>query len=94
MSPPATPIWGDATRREKSLRACAPLPLSWCRAARTIEERQIEFEEMRRGEFGGRLFAPDLPEPTVQQGDDFLLNLRIVQQTQERLFESLALLCI
>jgi SAM (Sterile alpha motif) domain-containing protein/adenylate/guanylate cyclase family protein len=40
------------------------------------------------------LIRPDLPEPTVQQGDDFLLNLRIVQQTQERLFESLALLCL
>ena len=47
---------------------------------------------MHRGEFGGGLFAPDLPEPTAQQGDDFLLNLRIVQQTQERPFESLVLL--
>jgi len=27
-----------------------------------------------------------------QQGDDFLLNLRIVHQTQERLVESLMLL--
>ena len=32
--------------------------------------------------------------PTVHQGDDFLLNLRIVQQTQERLFERLVLLCV
>jgi hypothetical protein len=53
----------------------------------------------KAGDTGGfaswkRLFAPDLPEPAVQQGDDFLLNLRIVQQTQERLFESLALLCL
>ena len=39
-----------------------------------------------------RLFAPDLPEATAQQGHDFLLNLRIVQQTQERLLESLVLL--
>jgi hypothetical protein len=36
---------------------------------------------MHPGEFGGGLFAPDLPEST---GDDFLLNLRIVQQTQEQ----------
>jgi hypothetical protein len=53
----------------------------------------------KAGDTGGfaswkRLFAPDLPEPAVQQGDDFLLNLRIVQQTQERLFESLVLLCL
>jgi hypothetical protein len=41
-----------------------------------------------------RLFAPNLPEPTAQQGDDFLLNLRIVQQTQQRLFESFILLCL
>ena len=27
--------------------------------------------------WAGPLFAPDLPEPTAQQGDDFLLNLRI-----------------
>jgi len=47
---------------------------------------------MHRGEFGSGLFAPDLPEPTAQQGDDFLLNLWIVQQTQERPFESLVLL--
>ena len=47
---------------------------------------------MHPGEFGGGLFAPDLPESTAQQGDDFLLNLRIVQQTQERPFESLVLL--
>ena len=40
------------------------------------------------------LFGPDLPEATAQQGDDFLLNLRIVQQTQKRLFESLVLLCL
>ena len=40
---------------------------------------------MRRGQFGRRLFALDLPEPTAQQGDDFLLNLRVVQQTQNRL---------
>jgi hypothetical protein len=26
-----------------------------------INERQIEFGEMHRGEFGGGLFAPDLP---------------------------------
>ena len=38
------------------------------------------------------LFAPDLPKAAVQQSDDFLLNLRIVQQTQKRLFESLVLL--
>jgi hypothetical protein len=42
----------------------------------------------------GRLFAPDLPGSTAQQGNDFLLNLRIVQQTQKRLFESLVLLCL
>ena len=41
---------------------------------------------------GRHLFAPDLPEPTAQQGDDFLLNLRIVQQAQKRLFEGLVLL--
>jgi hypothetical protein len=35
--------------------------------------------------------APDLPEPTVQQGDDFLLNLRIIQKAQKRLFEGLVL---
>ena len=40
----------------------------------------------------GPLFAPELPEATAQQGHDFLLNLRIVQQTQERLLESLVLL--
>ena len=45
---------------------------------------------MRRGE--RPLFTPDLPKPTAQQGDDFLLNLRIVHQTQERLVESLMLL--
>jgi hypothetical protein len=39
-----------------------------------------------------RLLAPDLPEATAQQGHDFLLNLRIVQQTQEHLLESLVLL--
>jgi len=33
-----------------------------------------------------------LPKAAVQQSDDFLLNLRIVQQTQKRLFESLVLL--
>jgi hypothetical protein len=61
-------------------------------ASSIINERQIEFSEIHRGEFGGGLFAADLPEPTAQQGDDFLLNLRIVQQTQERPFESLVLL--
>ena len=44
------------------------------------------------GEFGGGLFAPDLPEATGQQADDFLLNLRIVQKAQKRLFEGLVLL--
>ena len=38
------------------------------------------------------LFASDLPEATGQQGDDFLLNLRIVQKAQKRLFEGLVLL--
>jgi hypothetical protein len=38
------------------------------------------------------LFVPDLPEPMAHQGDDFLLNLRIAQQAQKRLFESLVLL--
>ena len=38
------------------------------------------------------LFAPDLPEATAQQGDDFLLNLRIVQKAQKRLFQGLVLL--
>jgi hypothetical protein len=33
-----------------------------------------------------------LPEPTAQQGDDFLLNLRIIQKAQKRLLESLVLL--
>ena len=33
-----------------------------------------------------------MPEATAQQGHDFLLNLRIVQQTQERLLEGLVLL--
>ena len=70
----------------KGLRTIGPL------ASSIINERQIEFSEIHRGEFGGGLFAPDLPEPTPQQGDDFLLNLRIVQQTQERPFESLVLL--
>jgi hypothetical protein len=70
----------------KGLRTIGPL------ASSIINERQIEFSEIHRGEFGGGLFAPDLPEPTAQQGDDFLLNLRIVQQTQERPFESLLLL--
>jgi hypothetical protein len=59
-----------------------------------MNERRIELGEMRRGDFGGCLSAADLPEPTVHQGDDFLLNLRIVQQTQERLFERLVLLCV
>jgi hypothetical protein len=36
--------------------------------------------------------VPDLPEATAQHGHDFLLNLRIVQQTQEHLLESLVLL--
>ena len=49
---------------------------------------------MRRDESAHRLLAPDLPEPTAQQGDDFRLNLRIVQKTQERPFESLVLLCL
>ena len=49
---------------------------------------------MRSGEFGARLFVSDLPEPTAEQSDDFLLNLGIVQQTQKRLFESLVLLCL
>jgi hypothetical protein len=47
-----------------------------------VNERQIEFGEMRRGEFGWRLFAADLPKPAAQKGDDFLLNLGIIQQTQ------------
>jgi hypothetical protein len=47
---------------------------------------------MHRGGVPPRLFAPDLSEPAAQQGDDFLLNLRIVQQTQKHLFESLVLL--
>ena len=38
------------------------------------------------------LFIPDLAKPTAQQGDDFLLNLRIVQKAQKRLFDSLVLL--
>jgi hypothetical protein len=38
------------------------------------------------------LFVPNLPEPTADQGGDFPLNLRIVQQAQKRLFESLVLL--
>jgi hypothetical protein len=29
------------------------------------------------------MHAPDLPEPTVQQGDDFLSNLRIIQKAQK-----------
>ena len=60
--------------------------------ARSSTNDRSSFSEMHRGEFGGGLFAPDLPESTAQQGDDFLLNLRIVQQTQERPFESLVLL--
>ena len=28
FSPPATPIWVGSTRRERSSRGCAPLPLS------------------------------------------------------------------
>jgi hypothetical protein len=35
------------------------------------------------------LFVPHLPEPTAHQGEDFPLNLRIVQQAQKRLFKSL-----
>jgi hypothetical protein len=49
---------------------------------------------MRHSEVDGRLLVSDLPEPTAEQGEDFLLNLRIVQQTQKRLFESLVLLCL
>jgi hypothetical protein len=33
-----------------------------------------------------------LPEPTVQQGSDFPLDLRIIQKAQKRLFEGLVLL--
>jgi hypothetical protein len=40
----------------------------------------------------GAVFATDLPEPTAQQGDDFLLNLRIIQKAQKRLLEGLVLL--
>jgi hypothetical protein len=81
-----TPVRTRLAGGGKGLRTIGPL------AGSVINERQIEFSEMHRGEFGGGLFAPDLPESTAQQGDDFLLNLRIVQQTQERPFESLVLL--
>jgi hypothetical protein len=47
---------------------------------------------MRRVRLTGPLFAADLSQPTAQQVDDFVSNLRIVQQTQECLFESLVLL--
>jgi hypothetical protein len=83
---PESPVRTRLAGGGKGLRTIGPL------ASSVINERQIEFSEMHRGEFGGGLFAPDLPEPTAQQGDDFLLNLRIVQQTQERPFESLVLL--
>jgi hypothetical protein len=49
---------------------------------------------MRRGEFGWRLFAADLPEPTAQKGDDFLLNLRIIQQMHSICLSGLVLLCL
>jgi hypothetical protein len=39
--------------------------------------RSLSFEKLCLA-----LFAADLPEPTAQKGDDFLLNLRIIQQTQ------------
>ena len=62
----------------------------WTRARRHLLKYGGEFVDFVpvRAEGGtdtrwaGPLFAPDLPEPTAQQGDDFLLNLRIVQQTQ------------
>jgi hypothetical protein len=39
-----------------------------------------------------QLSAPDLPNPTAHQCDDLLLDLRIVQQAQKHLLESLMLL--
>ena len=36
--------------------------------ARSSTNDRSSFSEMHRGEFGGGLFAPDLPEPTAQQG--------------------------
>jgi hypothetical protein len=77
-----TPRWREADSNPRSLWPVV------------MNERRTELGEMRRGDFGGCLSAADLPEPTVHQGDDFLLNLRIVQQTQERLFERLVLLCV
>jgi hypothetical protein len=47
-----------------------------------VNELQIEFGEMRWC-VRRPLFAPDLSDPTAQQSDDFLLNLRIVQQAQK-----------
>jgi hypothetical protein len=58
--------------RGKSRNSTLRLPP--CARQSVVNERQIEFGEMRRGEFGWRLFAADLPEPTAQKGDDFLLN--------------------
>ena len=43
---------------------------------------------------GGRLSAPNLSKLAAHQSDELLLYLRIVQQTQEDLFESLVLLCL
>ena len=66
-SPSATATGSFATGTDGSNRSPSA-------SESVVNERQIEFGEMRRGEFGWRLFAADLPEPTAQKGDDFLLN--------------------
>jgi len=40
------------------------------------------------------LIALVVIRPSAYQGDDFLLNLWIVEQTQQSLFEGFALLCL
>ena len=47
---------------------------------------------MLRLSLANRLFGSNLPEPPAQQRNDFVLNLRIIQQAQKSLFESLVLL--
>src|SRR5262249_16440890 len=87
---PTSAQGGAVTRRAKAVSLCegrraligVPNALFWPDSGACIDLR------------GGRLSTPNLSKLAAHQSDEHLLYLRIVQQTQEDLFESLGLLCL
>jgi hypothetical protein len=84
---------GFATRRPTTYCGKREFELRAPRVRRPATKRGLIFGEMRRAEFSSRLHAPTPLDSTVEQSYDLLLNLRIVEETQKRLFKSFVLLC-